>query len=484
MSGLKSLFVKIGINAIAILSGEMLSKVSTYFVYFIVGHYAGAEVFGQLALGLSLLYTFHVFAVAGLPTLITRKVSMNPETSFQVLYNGYLAALLPSLLSILAMCIFTLAMNYQSATSQTILLLSLALLPYSLTMIAEAVIRGREQMSWIVAGNLPGSILLVGGSYIAMSSGASVVVLAGIVVLSRTFSFFMMQVCCWLAIKSFSPQSISFREAWKLLSDSLVFFWSDGVAAIAVSLNSVLLSKYASEREVGYLSASFQLLQPMAMIYRSVGHSCFPALVRAATAGSSQLANLCSMMISGLLRIAMPATLIVFWTGKDLLSFAYGNADFEEAGRILQILSVTLLLDPLNPILGHGLWAKGKERLVLRIVIVNFLVTAVLGFWLISRYGIDGAAWSIVIASVVNVLQHILYFQFAVQPLHIGRELVKLAPSSILASLCLLVPLHPYVSMVLVLVVYGMVNAYEIVPAVTKRNTSTLNDVAPGKAGR
>jgi O-antigen/teichoic acid export membrane protein len=484
MSGLKNLFVKIGINAIAILSGEMLSKVSTYFVYFIVGHYAGAEVFGQLALGLALLYTFHVFAVAGLPTLITRKVSMTPESSLQILYNGYLATLLPSLFSIFAMSIFTLAMNYQSLTSQTILLLSLALLPYSLTMIAEATIRGREQMPWIVAGNLPGSILLVSGSYLAMSSGASVVVLAGIVVLSRTLTFFMMQLCCWWAFKSSQVQGLGFREAWKLLSDSLVFFWSDGVAAIAVSLNSVLLSKYATEREVGYLSASFQLLQPMAMIYRSVGHSSFPALVRAAAAGSSQLASLCAMMISALLRIALPATFVVFWTGKDLLSLAYGNADFEEAGRILQILSVTLLLDPLNPVLGHGLWAKGKERLVLWIVIVNFLVTAALGFWLIGQYGIDGAAWSIVIASVVNVLQHVFYFQLAVHPLQIGRELLKLAPSAILASLCLFLPIHPYVAMGLALVVYGAINAYAIVPVVTKRNSAALHDVASGKVGR
>jgi O-antigen/teichoic acid export membrane protein len=484
MSGLKSLFVKIGINAIAILSGEMLSKVSTYFVYFIVGHYAGAEVFGQLALGLALLYTFHVFAVAGLPTLITRKVSTTPESSLQILYNGYLATLLPSLVSILAMAVFTLVMNYQSLTSQTILLLSLALLPYSLTMIAEATIRGREQMPWIVAGNLPGSILLVGGSYFAMSSGASVVVLAGIVVLSRMVTFLMMQLCCWLAIKSTEVRGVSIQQAWKLLSDSLVFFWSDGVAAVAVSLNSVLLSKYATEREVGYLSASFQLLQPMAMIYRSVGHSCFPALVRAATAGSSQLANLCAMMISALLKIALPAAFVVFWTGKDLISLAYGNADFEEAGRILQILSVTLILDPLNPVLGHGLWAKGKERLVLWIVIVNFLVTAILGFWLIGQYGIDGAAWSIVIASVVNVLQHVFYFRLAVQPLQIGRELLKLVPSSILASLCLFLPIHSYVAMGLALVVYGAMNTYAILPAVTKRNSSALHDVASGKVGR
>src|SRR3954463_4653308 len=76
-----ALMRRVVINAMSLLTSDVLNKAATFMVYALVGRYCGARAFGQLSLGLMLLYTFQVFASAGLPTLITRDVAKMPRSA-------------------------------------------------------------------------------------------------------------------------------------------------------------------------------------------------------------------------------------------------------------------------------------------------------------------------------------------------------------------------------------------------------------------
>jgi O-antigen/teichoic acid export membrane protein len=470
---------RMGINSIAILTSDILARASTLLVYVLVGRYAGDEEFGQLSLGLMLLYTFHVFAVAGLPTLLVREVAPNTKSARRILFHGYLAALFPSIASLLAMVGFAIAMRYSWSTTCVILLLALALIPYSLNMIAESVIRGCQRMPWIVIGNLPGSVLLVVGCFLTIQNGASVVNLASVVVVSRFVNLLSMHACCLMVTKHSKQFTLRLRYAWLLLMRSLVFLWSDGIVAISASLNSVLLSKFAGEREVGWLTACFQLLQPMFMIYRSVGNSCFPVLVQNAHNKKDGIGEICQTLIVLLLRMAIPAAVVVFSVAGDVLVFVYGKEEFRAATPILQLLAFTLLLDIMNPVIGHGLWAAGKDKLVLNIVVVNFVVSSTLSCVLITQYGIIGAAWAVLLSSVVNLVQHYVYFQIGVGRLQLFGELLRMIPILVAAGACLFLPLHIYAQLALALTVYGILNLWALRPLVANFSLKNLMKSEP-----
>lgn len=464
MKSLAEKVQRMGFNSIAILTSDILNRASTLFIYMLVGRFGRDDEFGQLSLGLMLLYTFHVFAVAGLPTLLVREVARAPDAAKRILYHGYVAAILPALLSFLAMIGFGIAMRYSWETTAVILLLAFALLPYALNVIAESAIRGSQQMPWIVIGNIPGSLFLVAGCYVVISTSASVIQLALVVVAARVLNMLAMHLCCLKIYKHLHHVRLRWTYAWLLLRESLVFLWSDAIAAISASLNAILLSKFAGEKEVGWLTACFQLLQPMLMIYRSVGNSCFPVLVQSVQSKRDSLPEICKTLIVLLWRMAIPATVSLVWLSGDLLVLVYGKSEFAAAAPILQIITFTLLLDTLNPVLGHGLWAAGKEKLVLNIVIVNFVVSSILSVVLVSQYGILGAAWSVLLSSIVNVVQHYGYFQLSVGRMGLWREILHFVPVLVISGLMLAVPVHVYLKLGIALVVYGLITLWLLRP--------------------
>lgn len=465
---------RMGVNSIAILASDIFTRASSLFVYILVGRYGEGAEFGQLSLGLMLLYTFHVFAVAGLPTSLVRDVASSPRGARRILYHGYLAAIVPALLSLVAMALFAMIMRYNATTTFVILLLSVALLPYAFTVISESVIRGCQKMPWIVVGNIPGSLFLVLGCYAVIATGASVLQLAIVVVISRFIGMLTMHWCCQRVTHGLRVGTLRFRYARMLLFHSLVFLWSDAIAAISASLNSILLSKFASEREVGWLTACFQLLQPMLMIYRSVGNSCFPVLVQSVQSKRDSLGEICKTLIVLLWRIAIPATIVLFCLAGDILVLVYGKEEFRTASTILQILSFTLLLDTMNPVIGHGLWASGKDRLVLNIVIFNFIFSSCLSTLLVWQFGIAGAAWSVLLSSIVNVVQHYVYFEYAVANLGLLKEFWKLLPILLISSLIFLFPIHLFVQLGVALLVYGGASLWVLRPFVAQFSIKAL----------
>ena len=217
---------------------------------------------------------------------------------------------------------------------------------------------------------------------------------ACVIVVSRVITLISMHSLFHLIATDCRWSRLRPRLSWLLLRNSMVFLGTDGVHAIQASLFGLLLSKFASERELGLLGASYQLLQPIQMFYRSVGHSSFPSLVSAAQVSGAAVGNLARSILGLVMRLAFPAATAVFCLAGDLLVTVYGNSEFREGAIVLQILAFTLLLDSLNDVLGHGLWAMNRDGTVLGIVIVNLIANALVGLILISQFGLVGAACS------------------------------------------------------------------------------------------
>ncbi len=459
MTGSRSSLRKIALNAISIGGGEVANKASTFLVYAAVSRIAGLEAFGQLALGLTLLYTCHVFGYAGLPTVLVRLVARRPHTAKRYLIHGYLSTAMTSSLAALAMVAIAFAMRYQTTTTQVICLLALAVPFYSLTMITEAIIKGRDKMHLIALGNIPGNATMVLGSLAVLWLGYGVLGVTLVIVLSRLITLLTLHGLATLALAEEHCRSpISLSLLLRLLSSSRIFLGSDGMAAVGTSLAGVMLSKFTSESEVGMLNAAFQLLQPIQIMYRSVGHSTFPPLVAAAKTSKLAVANLVHSVLSLLIRLAFPASLVMFVFAGDFLDLVYGSKGFRQGSFVLQIVAFSLLFDPLNPVLGHGLWAVGADRSVFRIVQTNIIFNLLLGLVLIGNFGLVGAAVCALVSSIVNTCQHYVVFTQKVASPRLMREILRLAPA-ILVSLVVVIaaPCSRFVSFPAAILLYTII---------------------------
>ncbi len=446
---------RIGVNAVSLFGGDVLSKAGVLFVYVFVGRMLGVYQFGQLSLGMMLLYTFQVLSAAGLPVALTRWVARRPSYSTYLLYQGYLASAIPASLSVLAMCGLAVLVDYEQSTLEIITILSVAIPISAMTLVTDAVIKGREQMHLIPIGNLAGNLVLIGGTSLCLFLDFGVTSIACVVVISRFATLLSTYLLYRWHVPRCTQRFRSRGASLQLLRKSAVFFGTDGLQAISRSFFVLLLSKMASETEVGLLAAAFQLLQPIQMIFRSLGHSLFPPLINAAKKGEAAVTSLTRATLVFILRFAIPASLVMCCLSGEILQLVYGNEGFQRGILVLKILSFTLLFMPLNPVLGHALWAMKFERSVLSIASLNFVVRVIVGIVLISLYGLIGAAVSVLVCSIVNTAQHYLFYCKRISNLSLGKELQKLIPAvaAAIASVALL-PVHRYASVPIALILY------------------------------
>ena len=93
--------LKTGGNALSILSSDVMNRATSFILYALVARHLGANEFGQLMVALTLFYTFQVFAVGGLKTLIIRQVAKDRTQTAAYFVNGCAIVMVSSLCSVL-----------------------------------------------------------------------------------------------------------------------------------------------------------------------------------------------------------------------------------------------------------------------------------------------------------------------------------------------------------------------------------------------
>jgi O-antigen/teichoic acid export membrane protein len=187
------------------------------------------------------------------------------------------------------------------------------------------------------------------------------------------------------------------------------FLGFQGTLAISNTLIFLMLSKYASETEVGYYNAANQILAPLILIVQSFVFSAFPAMCRRFEADVRGLKSLSDNLIELLIAITLPVLVGLFYLAEEILLLLYGNQEFVFASGILRLMLITLVLWAVTSVLGRDLLASHREKIVLKIVLVGSVLNVLSGFLLIRRFGLVGAAITAVFFALIDFFLHYIY---------------------------------------------------------------------------
>ena len=158
-------------NFASLLTSEVVNRATTFVLYMLIARYLGAFELGQLSLALTLFFISQFFAGAGLKTLITREVAKDRTKTDQYLVNGSAIVTACSLLTIIALLVFVKLMSYSPGTASAILLISLGVLPFSLSVLNKAVFQAWERMHYIAWANVPVNVAKVGLAFLMLRQG-------------------------------------------------------------------------------------------------------------------------------------------------------------------------------------------------------------------------------------------------------------------------------------------------------------------------
>src|SRR5437588_218666 len=400
----------IGANALSILTSDVMNRATSFVSYSMVARKFGAFEFGQMSLALSLFYIFLIVAAAGWKTLLIREVAKDRLQTQKYLVNGCLIVGVMSLASLGVVFGFVRAVHYVAGTKLVVLLLSLGLLPSAISAICEGIFQAWERMHYIADVNVPSNIVKMAGAYLLLSwdRGLYTVIL---LLLAAFFTVAVVELCLvmrWFQIRQASVRQpgLDLRFALGTLRSASTFLGIDSTCAIAGNLNVILLSKLATEKEVGLYSAATQMMVPLLLVYQSIAQSIFPVMCRKIEPGLRTLRRISEQAMEVLLMLAVPTVAGIFFVGQWALSVLYKNHAFAEAVPAQRIISWLLVPQVFSSVLGQVLVATRRERITLKIAMVSGALNLVVGLPLIRWLGLGGAATITVVTALVGSILH------------------------------------------------------------------------------
>src|SRR2546430_588625 len=392
-------------NALSILTSDVMNRMTSFVLYALVARHLGAQEFGQLTLAFTLFYTFQVFAVGGLKTLIVRQVAKERAQTRLYFINGCMIVTLTSLASIVALWSFVHLMHYPRATTRVILLLSFGLLPYTISAVSEGIFQAWEHMRYIAYVNVPVNVAKVAGAFLLLTSNRGLYPVI-LILLASLAAIAAVEV--WILLTRFSsqPASLDFHFSLATIRSAATFLGIDGTLAVMSSLNILLLSKLASETEVGLYSAATQLMVPLLLVYQSMAQSIFPVMCRKVQSGYQSLKQIAEQAMRFFSLLVLPVLAGLFFMGDRVISLLYKNPAFSQALPALRIVAWVLILQAFTSVLGQVLVASHREKITLRIVVVDTFVNLLVGWPLIGMFGLRGAAIALLLTRAADCCQH------------------------------------------------------------------------------
>jgi len=392
-------------NAASILASDVTTRAATFILYTLIARHLGAFEFGQMSLGITFFQTFQLLAIGGMQTLVTREVAKEKAKTDKYLINASVVVTFFSLISILALGIFANVIKYSEETTSVIMLMGLGLFPYALSVICDALFQAWERMYFITYANLSVNVGKVVLGYLLLSQGYDL----HHIVWLLFFSHLAVLIVKWgLLLRHITRPQISFDLQFcvKMTKSTVTFFGIDGLIAIMSSFNVILLSKLASEVEVGLLSAAAQLRVPVSLVFQSIVISAFPVMVRSFDPSYRRLKLITERLIELLFALVLPAAVGLFFLSEAALLLLYGDRDFSMASGALQILVVAMILRVFTQVLGRVLVASLREKVTFRILLVDLGVNVIIAPILISQFGLMGAAITTLAVRLVDTVQH------------------------------------------------------------------------------
>ena len=191
--------------------------------------------------------------------------------------------------------------------------------------------------------------------------GYGVYAVIGLLMLSYTALALIEWALLWRFVHRPAWQ-LNLRFAWALLKSTSTFLGIDVLIAIASSLNVILLSKLATETEVGLYNAAVQLLIPIMLVLQNVVLSVFPLMCRRLDPGYVDLKRIAEVVMALLLALVLPLVIGLYFLADSVLLMLYSHKDFLQASELLRLVIWGLIPTGLMSVLGYMLMASHRER--------------------------------------------------------------------------------------------------------------------------
>jgi O-antigen/teichoic acid export membrane protein len=364
--------------------------------------------FGQYSIVLAFVGIFSIFAELGISQYVMREMARDRGKIRTYFWNLVALRVLLALVGITIIPLAGREVGYSEEIVFGILVYTSSFLLSAFSVPLGTVLAADERLGWNTLVNIIGQVFFI---------------ILGIVFLYRGFSFIWLifanllsllpriAISLW-AIRKLHVSDLPFEldpKIWlQMIRSGIPFGVVSLMLAIALSIDTVILSWFTSEETVGFYNVSYNLVIAMMVFFWGFKEAIVPSLSKVFVKDPAQVEKWYYHSVKTITILSVPIAVGGFLVAYPLIRFLYTD-EFLPAALGLQILIWDVPFMMFAGFCGNMTTIIGEERSAARINTINTVANIVFNLLLIPRFGLVGAAVVTVMTDLISSIQfHLL----------------------------------------------------------------------------
>jgi O-antigen/teichoic acid export membrane protein len=371
---------------------HLAPRLANVLLFVLIGRIAGPAEAGIFTLAATYLLIF-LAVMVGLDDLLVRQVARQPDAAGDYFAGFVLLRLFLSLISFAIIYVLVhQVFAYQTATAGPIFVLSLSLVPESIATVAQAILMAQRRFA-------PPAVILASTSALKFIGGAAVILTGGTIVTvawvwvigSVVGMAFMLR----FALRDILLLEVSGRRVWNLLRREqwriLSFLSLTALVTIETQSDTILLSGFLGETEVGWYGAATTVAYSLLMFSQAYRLAVYPLMIQVSSQSLTMLRQLYRDSVRFLALLVLPMIAGVLLLAPEIVDLVFGPA-FAPTVPALRILILVLLFLFLNEPNVRLLLIGDRQQRLFVYLLSSAVANVLLNLLLIPKLGIEGAA--------------------------------------------------------------------------------------------
>jgi O-antigen/teichoic acid export membrane protein len=401
------------------LVGNIVYAASQWGMLVVLAKLGSPEMVGQFTLALALTGPIVMFS-----NLQLRQLQAT-DAKQQYMFRDYLGLrLICTFLALVVILIIILVAGYRWETSLAILIIGLAKLFESISDVFHGLIQNYERMDQIAIS------LMIKGPMSLLMLGIGVYLTGNVVggAIGLTVAWALVLICFDIPMgklilrNNFQPErkmgeskeeqnrntNLRPNLNWHNLRDLALLALPLGFVMMLISLNTNIpryfIEHYLGERELGIFSAISYLMIAGNMVVSALAQSTTPRLAKYYATGRSN--DFRSLLLKLLLIGAFlggASVLVAVIAGRQILTLLY-RPEYAKDVNLFVWLMVAAGVGYCASFLGYGMTAARYFWIQTPLFTIVTSISAITCFWLVPKLGLQGAAISFIIGSIIQTV--------------------------------------------------------------------------------
>jgi len=382
-------------------SWMMGEKILRMFVGLFVGiwiaRYLGPEQFGLLSYVQSFVGLFTAIATLGLDGVVIRELVNKPAQRDKLIGSAFVLKLIGAILTLPLLALAVHFTSNDQYTNLLVFLIASASIFQSFNVV-DFYYQANVQSKYVALANTISlgisslfKVALVLNEAPLMTFACMVIFDSAVLALGLVFYYTknsQLKVSHWQFNKNIAKGLL--KDSWPIILSGLAI-------SVYMKIDQVMIKEMLNAEAVGQYAAAVRLSEAWYFIPMAIASSLFPAIINAKKQNEAlyyqRLQRLYTLMIWLAIVVALPITFLSDW----IVSFLYGNS-YSGAGSVLMIHVWAGVFVFLGVASSNWFLTENLQTYSMINTTIGAVINIALNYILISKIGVEGAAWATLIA--------------------------------------------------------------------------------------